>query len=229
LYSKPVYLNRGVDNRVEFKVLNQQQKPVDLTGSTLVFRILNPTGTEILLESQMTNDLPLTGIASVNLVANDLMSITEQKCIYTLEIITTTNSYALNIDQNPGARGDLFINDSIFPAFVPSQYVTIPSGQIFPNTLPLQHNTLAVVQPYYSSNISPPEQPLTTFQATYDNFYGNVVIQGTSTINGEWYNILEQDYAYVTDTFSYNVPGFHPYIRMEFTSNVGTVTNILYR
>jgi hypothetical protein len=33
----------------------------------------------------------------------------------------------------------------------------------------------------------------------------------------------------VTDTLGYTVIGFHPYIRLQFTSNVGVVTNILAR
>ena len=41
---------------------------------------------------------------------------------------------------------------------------------------------------------------------------------------GPFYN-----YTDTTDTFHYNITGFHPYIRIGFVSNAGIVTNVLAR
>ena len=33
-YAKPLTLHKGVDNQIQFQFLNQQQKPVDITGKS---------------------------------------------------------------------------------------------------------------------------------------------------------------------------------------------------
>jgi hypothetical protein len=39
VYAKPLTLNKGVDNRIQFQFLNQEQKPVDITGKSITCRI----------------------------------------------------------------------------------------------------------------------------------------------------------------------------------------------
>ena len=51
----------------------------------------------------------------------------------------------------------------------------------------------------------------------------------TSISDGDWYPIEAHDYANTTDTYGYVIKGFHPYVRMSFTSNAGEVGNILVR
>ena len=34
VYAKPLTLNKGVDNKIQFQFLNQEQKPVDITGKS---------------------------------------------------------------------------------------------------------------------------------------------------------------------------------------------------
>jgi hypothetical protein len=67
-------------------------------------------------------------------------------------------------------------------------------------------------------------------QAEYTRYYGNVIIEGSTIVNGDWYPItIETGLANISDTKGYVVRGYHPYIRMQFVSNAGAVTNILAR
>ena len=50
VYAKTLTVNKGVDNVLLFEFINQDQKPVNITGSTFRFRLLNQTGDELLLE-----------------------------------------------------------------------------------------------------------------------------------------------------------------------------------
>ena len=54
VYAKQLMLNRGVDNVIEFAFINQDQKPINLSGKYLYFRIINNNGTELLLTKQLT-------------------------------------------------------------------------------------------------------------------------------------------------------------------------------
>ena len=49
VYAKKLTINKGVDNVILFEFINQDQKPVNITGSTFRFRLLNQTGDELLI------------------------------------------------------------------------------------------------------------------------------------------------------------------------------------
>ena len=227
VYAKPLTLNKGVDNRIQFQFLNQEQKPVDITGKSITCRILNYTGTEVLLRKALDLDFALTGIASLKLNAADIEGIDAQKAYYSLEIPVGEFDYPVFVDANAGARGDMNIVNSVLPSFVPSQVVTIPTGQPFPNISNSSGNTNLV---YDTSIINTQSNPVLTIQTHYDEYYGNVAILGSSIVDGDFYVIqADDDLANVTETKGYTIYGYHPFVKVQFTSNSGAVTNILAR
>lgn len=228
VYAKPMTLHKGVDNQLQFQFLNQEQKPVDITGKEITCRIINYEGNEVLLQKALTLQLPATGIAALIVNAADIENIDAQKCYYTLEIPVGAFDYPVFVDQNAGGRGDMNIVNSILPSFVPSQSVSIPTGQPFPNINP-NSNANSNSQTYYSSVITTNDNPVLTLQAQYSDYYGNIVIEGSTIVDGDWYPITTATYSNVSDTKGYTITGFHPYIRMQFVSNTGAVTNILAR
>lgn len=228
VYAKPMTLHKGVDNQLQFQFLNQEQKPVDITGKEITCRIINYEGNEVLLQKALTIQLGATGIAALITNAADLENIDPQKCYYTLEIPVGSFDYPVFVDQNAGGRGDMNIVNSILPSFVPSYSVSIPTGQPFPNINP-NANANSNAQTYYSSVMTTNENPILTLQAQYIDYYGNIIVEGSTSVDSNWYPILTDTYSNVSDTKGYTVQGFHPYIRMQFVSNTGAVTNILAR
>jgi hypothetical protein len=182
----------------------------------------------VLFQKALTLQLPLTGLAVLNLNAADIEDIPAQQCYYTLEIPVNSFNYPVYVDQNAGGRGDLYIVNSILPSFVPSQEVTIPTGQPFPNVNPNSNaNTTANI--FYSSVINTEDNPILTIQAKYVEYTGNVTIEGSTLVDSDWYPIDDSIYANTSNTYGYTIRGFHPYVRMVFTANTGAVTNILAR
>jgi hypothetical protein len=226
VYAKPLTLHKGVDNQIQFQFLNQEQKPVDITGKEITCRIINSEGNEVLLQKALTLQLPATGICALFVNPAELEDIDAQKAYYSLEIPVGQFDYPVFVDQNAGARGDMNIVNSVLPSFVPSYPVTIPTGQQFPNT----NNANTSNHIYYTSVITTNDNPILTIQTHYTEYYGNVVIEGSTVVDADWYPITtEVDLANVTETKGYTIRGYHPYIRMQFTSNAGAVTNILAR
>lgn len=228
VYSKPLTLHKGVDNQIQFQFLNQEQKPVDITGKEITCRIISYDGSKILLSKALTLQLPVTGIAALILNAADIEDIDAQKAHYSLEIPVGSFDYPVFVDQNAGARGDMNLVNSVLPSFIPSQNITIPTGQPFPNLNP-SANANSTANTYYTSVISTEDNPIITVQASLSDYYGNVVVQGSTIPDNDWYPIETHSYANATETVGYTIRGFHPYIRMQFVSNVGVVTNILAR
>jgi hypothetical protein len=227
VYAKPLTLHKGVDNKIQFQFLNQEQKPVDITGKDITCRVLSYDGKEILISKALTLELPLTGIAALYLNAADIEDINPHKAYYSLEIPVGEFDFPVFVDQNAGARGDMNIVNSVLPSFVPSQSVSIPTGQAFPNISNYSGNSSFV---YTTSIINTQDNPILSIQAKYDDYYGNVAILGSTIVDGDWYPILEEtDLTAVTETRGYTIKGFHPFVKMQFTSNAGAVTNVLSR
>ena len=226
-YAKPLTLNKGVDNQIQFQFLNQEQKPVDITGKSITCRLINYEGNEVLLQKALTLQLPATGIAALFLNSADLASIDAQKCYYSLEIPVGEFDYPVFVDSNAGARGDMNIVNSVLPSFIPSMPISIPTGQVFPNTNPDSNSDTDLT--YYTSVVDTNDSPILTLQAQFTDYYGNIVIEGSTNVDSDWYPILSNTYTAETDTKGYVVQGYHPYVRMQFESNNGAVTNILSR
>lgn len=226
VYAKPLTLHKGVDNQIQFQFLNQEQKPIDITGKDITCRILNYQGNQTLIQKSLTPQLPATGICALFLNPADLENIEAQKCYYTLEIPVGDFDFPVFVDQNAGARGDMNIVNSVLPNFVPSYFITIPTGQQFPNSNP--NNSADIT--YYSSVFSTNDNPIITISTEYLEYYGNTTIQGSAIVDGDWYDITTTEtVSNVTQTVGYVVEGFHPYIRLGFTSNSGAIANILTR
>lgn len=234
VYSKTLKLNKGVDNQIQFQFLNQAQKHVDITDKTIICRLISYDGNRLLLEKKLTLVFALNGICTLDLTSADIQDIPAQKCYYSLEIDSSTNAYPVYVDPTGGARGDIDIIDSVLPKFVNSYNVTIPS-QLFPNTVYangvnlcsiLSGNTVT----YNTSVIISNGSPITTLQASYINYTGNVIIEGSTAPDGGWYTVSNNyTYANLTNTEGYVVSGYHPYIRMTFIAVDGDVERVLKR
>jgi len=232
VYAKTLMLHKGVDNKIQFQFLNQEQKPVDITGKEITCRIINYNGKEVLIKKALNLELPATGIAYLQLNAAEIEDIPAQKCHYSLEIPVGEFDYPVFVDPAAGARGDINIVNSVLPSFVPSEIVTIPTGQPFPNLDSNNsiNNVLPNANTYYSSVINTEDNPILTIQAHLHEFNGEVSIEGTfSSSLSDWYPITTEEYLETTETVGYTIKGYHPFVRMVFTSNTGIVTNILAR
>ena len=238
IYAKPLTLNKGVDNQLQFQFLNQEQKPVDLSAiatanQQISFRAINSDGTAILLRKALTPVLDVNGIFVLNTTAAEIEDISSQQCYYSLEWPSGNLNLPVFVDSKAGARGDLHIVDSVLPSFVPSETVTIPTDQSVPGA---NANANSEALTFFSSVINTQDNPILTTSIDYANYVGNLTIQGSTLVDDGYYNI-GNTYQYgnaangevESNTIGYTINGYHPYIRLKFEANVGNIVTILAR
>ncbi len=230
VYTKSLKLNLGVDNVILFQFQNQDQKPVNITGSTFTFRIISQNGENLLYSKELVPLSAALGRAKVTITQAETLQFQAQPASWSIEVTSGVLNQAVLTDAYSGARGDIDIVDSVFPAFVASQDLTIPNQSPNANV-------------YYTSTITTEGARLTTFQIDTANLTGNVQAQGSSDATAQtvlWYDIDFQDlntgnlvsnvtFANSTQRLGINVEGFHPYIRLSFLQNNGNVAAIVYR
>jgi hypothetical protein len=230
VYAKQLTLNLGVDNVFLFQFLNQDQKPVNITGSTFTFRIISENGENLLLAKQLVTLSAAAGRSKVTITAAETLNLQAQPASYSIEVASGVLEQAVYVDANAGARGSIEIVESVFPGFVPSAVLTIPSQAPSNST-------------YYTSTLTTSGRSLTTMQLDFENFTGNVSVQG-ATVSAdtpqEWYDISFQDLASgntvaelqfnnANSRTGINVQGFHPYVRLQFGIGNGNIDLITYR
>jgi hypothetical protein len=209
VYAKNLKINRGVDNVILFEFINQDQKPVNISGSTITFRLISQDGSKQLIAKDLVHLNSTYGRAKVTLLSTELDTIDAQTASYSLERGSGDLYEPVFVDDYVGGRGTVEIQDSIYPDFKPSQDLTVaelldPARKIDDKNR--VHTSIAYIG----------EQNFTTFQFSFDNFTGNVKAQGSDTQLGPWYDIDNQTvYVNQTERAHVNINGRHNYVRFE--------------
>lgn len=219
--AKNLKLHKGSDNKLQFQIINQEQKPVDVTGREVSFRLISDDGKEVLIRKALTPLYALTGIMELNLSAGELQDVHTQLCNYSIQLQDGTKQLPVFVDGNADARGTIEVLDSITASFVPSADLAVPNHELPSNSRPVT---------YYSSVLVTDSRYTTTIQANFTNYTGTVKVQGSSVIDSDWYDV-SPTYTYTSDSEakSYVIEGFHVYLRLVFVSTQGDIARVLVR
>lgn len=239
VYAKKLTINKGVDNVILFEFINQDQKPVNITGSTLTFRLISQDGLELMQAKQMVILSASQGRAKVTLTSAELDAIRAQPANYSISRASGNLIEPVFTDAQSGARAPLDIVDSIYPEFMPSAELTIPTtnltgmdsyGGASSATYPdwaLQAGNPINIAPYnsteYYSSFIEPQSSVTTIQMDLVGYTGTIKAQAAENYQSIFYNISEsRQYNNETGTIHFNIVGWHPLIRLAFNNSVYT-------
>jgi hypothetical protein len=239
VYAKNLTINKGVDNVLLFEFVNQDQKPVNITGSSFRFRIINTAGSNLVLEKSMTIISPVVGRVKVTIQAEESLLLPSDPCSYSIERLSGNLGEAVFVDDQAGGRGTINIVDSVFPEFVPSENVTIPTiygpreYSYYNNNQGLPDWALPQMYYYgpqdverYTSHVPTNGQSLTTFRLSMLHFTGNIKAQAAQTYQSEWYDVGPiYQYQNQNNAVLINVNGYYPLIRLainQFNGNINS-------
>jgi hypothetical protein len=243
VYAKQLTINKGVDNVLLFEFINQQEKPVNITGSTFLFRAISTDGDRILVEKPMVTLNAATGRAKVTLTSADLLEVLAQPANYSIQRVSGNLTEAVFTNAQAGARAPATIVDSILPQHVPSAPLTIPTvklsaqtsldgtawGSYSPGTYWMGNpnggnywNSFANTE-FYSSFIEP-TNAVTTIQMTLVGYTGTIKAQAAENYQSIFYNVTESTTYYnETRTIYMNIVGWHPILRLAFNNSIFAV------
>jgi len=129
VYSRPIKVYQGVDNPIQVIVRNQDQKSVDLTGSSVTASIQDPTNQVTIKSYVVTWANIQAGQGAFTFDANTVNSL--QNRFYKLAFSTTNTSTdsttPVYIDDNYGVPLDL----EVLPAYYGTTYTPPSTGSTF--------------------------------------------------------------------------------------------------
>ena len=245
VYAKRLTINKGVDNVILFEFVNQEQKPVNITGSSFVFRVINTESNELLLQKPMVILNAATGRAKVEFDGSELLQVLAQPASYSIQRTQPTGGYsdAVFVDAQAGARAPIDIVDSVLPQYVPSAPLTIPTTELSnqfsyegggyenyaaspywtgnPNG---QTSWNSWVNPQFYSSFIEPRYAVTTIQMDLVGYTGTIKAQAAENYQSIWYNISDSvTYLNETKTIHWNIIGWYPLVRLAFDSSLFAV------
>ena len=244
VYAKQLTINKGVDNVLLFEFINQQEKPVNITGSTFLFRAISTAGDRILVEKELVTLNAPTGRAKVTLTSAELLEVLAQPATYSIQRTQPGGLVeAVFTNAQAGARAPVNIVDSVLPQYVPSAPLTIPTLKLtaqgsvdgtawsqFPSNPYWAGNPNggnywnSFTNTEYFSSFIEPVNAITTVQMTLDGYTGTIKAQAAENYESIWYNVTESTtYLNKTGTIHMNIVGWYPLIRMCFNNSIFAV------
>lgn len=122
VYTRTIQLYKGVTNVVKIAVQNADQKPIDITGHTLTFNIVDDyvyANANVVLMANVTVSNAAAGIGYVVLPGLDLVQLDREMYNYNVKIYTCWGNVASYIDDNYGAAGQIMMSSSAYPVEEP--------------------------------------------------------------------------------------------------------------
>ena len=232
VYSRTLKVYRGIENNIQFRLLNADQKPVTVSNTPVFVAFDDENNLIIERECTVTDDGSTTnvkGMFNVTITENDLLNIKQQYLHYNIYLDGDTKqlTYA---SRNFESAGIIYVSGNAFPGpkssttvntfYQVSDYWTAGSNDSDKITAQPGINgnealhTLAV---YNSSYVGAVE-----VQATLDNQItgqNNWATVGTVTLTGA-----------ETEPVPLNLNGVYSYIRFKFAADpTDKITKILIR
>lgn len=242
MYTRHLNVYKGIDNVLEFKLLNADQKPIDILGiytpKFVAFDenkhlVIEHEGV-ILQEPSDSTTITKKGMFKVTVTENDLLNLKEQYLSYAIYLVDTNNSRVLTYtDSWFGAQGTLKINSDAFPG--PSESLVVDTfiedQQRVGINDSVWYSEIADAQPGVNGN-----EALHTAVIYANNYVGDVVVQvslDNSTISEfiDWADVVTVSFdGTETEPKPVNFNGVFNFIRFKLTADPdGKVSKILVR
>ena len=232
VYSKQLQLYKGIDNVLEFRLLNADQKPVDITSYIPKFVAFDESNQMVLEKDATILDDGSTitrGKFKVTVTENELLNLKQQYLSYNIYMQETDGDKVLTYSQpNFDNDGVIYVNARTFPGPLNSYSVTTFEQEgVGINTW---YSETVDAQPAINGN-----EALHTAAVYTSAYSGNVVVQATLdnqvTESTQWADVATLTFVGTEITPApINFNGVFSHIRFKATANpADKITKVLVR
>ena len=238
VYNRQLRVYKGIDNVLEFKILNADQKPIDVSGYTPKFQAFDENRNLVIEHDgvAIVNDdsAATRGLFTVTITDQDTLNISQQYLSYSVHLVSNDGTSTLTYgDAAFGNSGVIYISGEAYPG--PKNNKTVNS---FTQVGVLSNLESSVTWVSDALNAEPGingNEALHTAVFYTDGYTGDIVVQGTlenQITNGTaWADISTKTFdGTETTPVAVSFNGVYSYIRFETTADpADTVTKVLVR
>lgn len=225
VYNRNLKIFRGVDNRIDLQVKNSDQKPINTSGSTLVFNLLAREGKDLIWSKDCETVSSTVGRYRVYISESEL-----------IDLESGNYEYSLIQENRSDVDSTTYKVTRRTPLYVDSQYDVIGTLEILDDVKGSVQESLAIdkfnyVNPFALADTSPPffissiidaqpniniPQSLHTFVFYSTNYEGTITIQGSlreDAAPSVWSDIIT--FELDNDIVYKNITGKYRYFRVR--------------
>ena len=245
MYQKDIQVVKGVTNTIKFTVKNQDQKPLDISGETLTFNLVNKETGAVHLQKHCTtlddgSTTATKGVATLTLTESDTASLVSK--FYKFSVTRTiggSGNHVTYANTYYEVAGTMELVDQVYPSYTDS--TELPNTDFTRPTTNGFYTPSSQITEYFSSLVdAEPEYKrngaVHTFQYYSNSYTGDLTIQGTLdsqvTADTSWVDLTTISLT-SSDSIGYtNVTGVYNYFKLKHlpdNSNTGTLDKVLVR
>lgn len=232
VYRRQVNVYRGIDNTLDFRLLNADQKPLNLANYTPTIQVFDENK-NLIIEHECTvlddGSTTTRGLFKVVITENDLLNVNSQFVNYVVYLLdNNSNKIITYTDTHFGMEGVMKISSEAFPGAKSSKTVAT-FNKVNNNTEVWISETLEA-DPAINNN-----EGLHTVAVYTNNYSGNITVQATLanqiTEGTDWADITSITFnGSETKPVPANFNGVFSHLRFKTdTDPANTITKILVR
>jgi hypothetical protein len=231
VYQRQIQIYRGIDNTVQFRMFNADQKPIAIFGQTPRFIAFDENKNLVLdLDATVLDDgssRQTRGTFAVTITENHLLNIDQQYLSYVvfLEDDLTGDKTLTYANSHFGNGGIIYISSHAFPAVKPPLEIT----QFLQTDLDRWESESASAEPAINNN-----EALHTIVIYSDTYAGTLTLQTTLdqqiTESTRWANLSELVFTgEETEPTVINLVGIYKYFKFKTSDNPEKISKILIK
>ena len=229
VYQRHIKVYKGIDNVLQFKVLNHDQKPVLLTSYTPKLVVFDQNKAMVIEKDCTVTDDGSTntrGNCKVTITENELLNLDTQFLSYNIYLVDSNSEKTLTYtDTHFGSDGVIHLEDNAFPGPLASYAITT-----FTEDNTVWYSESISAQPAINGN-----EALHTAVVYTDSYIGDVTVQGTleNQVTGStnWSDVSTITFTgSETEPKPINFNGVFSHLRVSATADpADKITKVLVR
>lgn len=227
VYARPLKLYRGITNTLQLRLLNVDQKAVDITDKIFVFNIIERSTQVVIKNKTGVVSNATQGKVDFEFTDSDLRNADAGYYVYSVHELQSDGSKTIVFsNDNFDADGELRIYDTPYSGFTDSAEVNFDTmTEITTEDI----SDIAQAYPHMNQNAA-----LHTAQYYLSNYTGTITVQATldatpDSESGLWFDVTSNAYTNETSTTYATFSGVYTAVRFKSNKTSGTITKVLYR
>jgi len=236
VYQRQLKVYKGIDNELQFRLVNADQKPINIAPYTPKFVAFDENNNLIIEHdgsvTQLSDSSASRGLFTVTITENDLLNVKQQYLSYNIYLVDSVSNKTLTyVDSHFDNNGVIFVDAFAFPGPAASYSVstfTEDTGQAGVDDS-VWYSESITAEPAINGN-----EALHTAAIYSENYAGTVTVQATLdnavTGNTKWADISTVTLNAEEEPKPVNFSGVFNYLRFKASANPAEkISKILVR
>jgi hypothetical protein len=239
VYSRQLQVYKGIDNVLDFRILNADQKPINIANYTPKFQAFDENKSLIIAHDGVAiagdDSAAIRGLFKVTITANDLLNVNGQFISYSIHLEDADGNNVITYsDSHFGNNGTIEVSTTAYPGPRTSYSISTFNPDLgLPGVEDTVWNSEALnAEPGINGN-----EALHTAVIYANAYVGNVIVQATldnqisSNNTNSWADIATVSFdGTETEPKSVNFNGVYSHLRFRTTADpTDKITKILVR